>query len=229
MTKRIALVHAVTAAMEPISNAFRELWPEAECRNILDDSLPGDLERSGGLTPAIFGRFDTLGNYAADIGADGLLFTCSAFGDAINAVARKARFPVLKPNEAMFEEALGYGAEIGMLATFTPSVASMESEFNAMAKARGSNARIRTICVPEAMAALRQGKCSRTQRAARAGRTATRPMRRRDAGAVLDLACRASRCRTAVDTGAHQPKGRGPQAAVGAAGDRAVGRTSEGA
>jgi hypothetical protein len=157
MTKRIALVHAVTAAMEPISNAFRELWPEAECRNILDDSLPGDLERSGGLTPAIFGRFDTLGNYAADIGADGLLFTCSAFGDAINAVARKARFPVLKPNEAMFEEALGYGAEIGMLATFTPSVASMESEFNTMAKARGSNARIRTICVPEAMAALRRG------------------------------------------------------------------------
>jgi hypothetical protein len=72
MTKRIALVHAVTAAMEPISDAFRELWPEAACSNILDDSLPDDLEKSGGLTPAIFGRFDTLGSYAADIGADGL-------------------------------------------------------------------------------------------------------------------------------------------------------------
>ena len=98
IAKRIALVHAVTAAMEPISDAFGEFWPEAECSNILDDSLPGDLERSGGLTPAIFGRFDALGNYAADLGADGLLFTCSAFGDAIDAVARKARFPVLKPN-----------------------------------------------------------------------------------------------------------------------------------
>jgi hypothetical protein len=109
------------------------------------------------LTPAIFGRFDVLGDYAADIGADGLLFTCSAFGDAIEAVARKARFPVLKPNEAMFEAAFGYGAEIGMLATFAPSVPSMESEFNDMAKARGLNARLRTICVPDAMAALRQG------------------------------------------------------------------------
>jgi hypothetical protein len=161
MTKRIALVHAVTAAMEPISDAFRELWPEAECSNILDDSLPGDLEKSGGLTPAIFGRFDTLGNYAVDLGADGLLFTCSAFGEAIEAVARKAPFPVLKPNEAMFEEAFGYGAEIGMLATFGPSVPSMESEFDEMAKARGLNARIRTICVPEAMAALRQGDAAR--------------------------------------------------------------------
>jgi len=151
----------VTAAMEPISDAFRELWPEAECSNILDDSLPGDLEKSGGLTPAIFGRFDTLGNYAVDLGADGLLFTCSAFGEAIEAVARKAPFPVLKPNEAMFEEAFGYGAEIGMLATFGPSVPSMESEFDEMAKARGLNARIRTICVPEAMAALRQGDAAR--------------------------------------------------------------------
>jgi hypothetical protein len=161
MTKRIALVHAVTAAMEPISGAFRELWPEAECSNILDDSLPGDLEKSGGLTPAIFDRFDALGDYAADIGADGLLFTCSAFGGAIEAVARKAPFPVLKPNEAMFDEAFGYGAQIGMLATFAPSVPSMESEFRDMMKARGLNARIRTICVPEAMAALRQGDAAR--------------------------------------------------------------------
>jgi hypothetical protein len=229
MTKRIALVHAVTAATEPISDAFRELWSEAECRNILDDSLPGDLERSGGLTPAIFGRFDTLGNYAADIGADALLFTCSAFGDAIDAVARKARFPILKPNEAMFEEALGYGTEIGMLATFTPSVASMESEFNAMAKARGSNARIRYHLRAGGDGGAAPGRRSRTQRAARAGRAATRPMRRRDAGAVLDLACRASCCRAAVYTGAHQPKSRGPQVAVGAAGDSAVGRISEGA
>src|SRR5207302_5470806 len=131
------------------------------CSNILDDSLPGDLEKSGGLTPAIFGRFDALGDYAADIGAHGLLFTCSAFGDAIEAVARKAAFPVLKPNEAMFDEAFGYGGEIGMLATFAPSVPSMESEFGDMAKARGLNARIRTICVPEAMAALRQGDAAR--------------------------------------------------------------------
>ena len=38
------------------------------------------------LTPAMYARFDALGTYASDIGADGLLFTCSAFGDAIDAV-----------------------------------------------------------------------------------------------------------------------------------------------
>ena len=111
MSKRIALVHAVKPAMQPIADAFRELWPEADCANILDDSLSRDRQKTAELTPAMYARFDALGVYAADIGADGLLFTCSAFGDAIDAVARKASFPVLKPNEAMFEAALEAGAE----------------------------------------------------------------------------------------------------------------------
>ena len=154
MSKRIALVHAVKPAMQPIADAFRELWPEADCANILDDSLSRDRQKTAELTPAMYARFDALGVYAADIGADGLLFTCSAFGDAIDAVARKASFPVLKPNEAMFEAALERGRSIGMLATFGPSVASMEREFYALADARGIKAEIKTICIPEAMDAL---------------------------------------------------------------------------
>lgn len=36
MTK-IALVHAVQAAMPPIEDAFKKLWPEARRTNLLDD------------------------------------------------------------------------------------------------------------------------------------------------------------------------------------------------
>jgi hypothetical protein len=43
---RIALIHAVTVAITPVQSAFRQLWPEAECANILDDSLSVDRERS---------------------------------------------------------------------------------------------------------------------------------------------------------------------------------------
>jgi hypothetical protein len=53
MKTRIALIHAVTVAIEPVQEAFLALWPEAECGNILDDTLSLDRERDGVLTAAM--------------------------------------------------------------------------------------------------------------------------------------------------------------------------------
>lgn len=157
MKTRIALVHAVTVAIEPVQEAFRQLWPEAECANILDDSLSLDRERDGMLTEAMKRRIRALAEYGAATGAAGVLFTCSAFGEAIEAAAAQLPIPVLKPNEAMFEAALVVGRRIGMLATFAPSVGSMEHEFREMANTNGRRAAIESYCVPGAMAALKAG------------------------------------------------------------------------
>jgi aspartate/glutamate racemase len=157
MSARIALVHAVTAAMRPIADAFAQIWPAAECVNVLDDSLSRDRALSPELTEDMYRRFDALADYAAMIGAHGLLFTCSAFGEAIEHIAARSCFPVLKPNEAMYEAALAHGRRIGMLATFPPAVASMTEEFEGLARAGGAPAELCTVCVPDAMAALRRG------------------------------------------------------------------------
>jgi hypothetical protein len=154
---RVILIHAVVPAMRPVEDAFLRLWPAAERVNLLDDALSGDRERAGALTPAIARRIETLADYGMAIGGEAILYTCSAFGPAIEAVGRRLAVPVLKPNEAMFEAAFPAGQRLGMLATFRPSVASMEAEFAEMARARGSDATIETICVPEAMAALKAG------------------------------------------------------------------------
>jgi Asp/Glu/Hydantoin racemase len=155
---RIALIHATVVAMQPVEDAFRQLWPEAERVNLLDDALSRDRSRTAQLTPELSARIQALADYAIGrLEADGVLFTCSAFGEAIEAAARVGGRPVLKPNEAMFEAALGLGARIGMLATFEPSVASMEQEFRALATSRGGRGSLRTVCIPEAMAALSAG------------------------------------------------------------------------
>jgi hypothetical protein len=86
-----------------------------------------------------------------------MLFTCSAFGEAIDAVARQASMPVLKPNEAMFEEALQAGKTVGLLATFQPSIPSLEQKFVTMAAAQRKAVKLETLWVPDAMAALTAG------------------------------------------------------------------------
>lgn len=132
---RITLVHALKHSILPVEAAFAKLWPEARLMNLLDDSLSADLARDGRLSEAMTGRFLELGRYAAGTGADGILFTCSAFGPCIEAVARAhAPMPVLKPNEAMIEQAVARGRKIGLLSTFPPTLASMPPEFPAAVK-----------------------------------------------------------------------------------------------
>lgn len=134
---RIALIHALAHSVAPINDAFARDWPQALRMNLLDDSLSADLARDGrGLDAAMHERFQRLAQYAVDTGAEGILFTCSAFGACIEAVARRhAALPVLKPNEAMVEEAVqalreaGPGARLGLIATFAPTLASMPPEF----------------------------------------------------------------------------------------------------
>lgn len=129
---RIALIHALSHSVAPINAAFERDWPEAVRMNLLDDSLSADLARGGkGLDAAMHERFQRLAQYAVNTGAQGILFTCSAFGPCIEAVARRhAGIPVLKPNEAMVAEAAqGQQGRLGLIATFAATLASMPPEF----------------------------------------------------------------------------------------------------
>jgi len=137
---RIALIHALRHSPPPIEAAFARDWPGVTLMNLLDDSLSADLARSGTLDAAMTERFRTLGAYARGTGADGILFTCSAFGPCIEAVAADSgALPVLKPNEAMIDDAVaaaekiasGRRPRIGLLASFDPTLVSMPPEFPA--------------------------------------------------------------------------------------------------
>jgi hypothetical protein len=136
---RLALIHALAHSVAPINDALARDWPGALRMNLLDDSLSADLARSGRLDERMTQRFVTLADYAVGTGADGILFTCSAFGPCIDAVARRhAGLPVLKPNEAMIDDAVerAQGSPIGLVATFGPTLRSMPAEFPADAAPR---------------------------------------------------------------------------------------------
>ena len=159
---RIQLIHAVTVAQEPIHGAFARLWPEARIVDLTEASLATDLAEAGELTDAFTDRMAALIHFGVETGADGVLFTCSAFGAAIEAARESIEIPVLKPDEAMIEAALAQGASegsrIGGLATFTPTIASLAGELDVAAEARGLKPDIDLRHVPGALEALRDSR-----------------------------------------------------------------------
>jgi len=154
---RIALIHATPVAIDPIREAFASSWPQAHTTNLLDDSLSTDLAAEGRISERMVERFVTLARYCAGTGADAILFTCSAFGAAIEAARAALSIPVLKPNEAMFDEALEAGRRMGLISTFDPSIPSMVRELEDEARRRGVEISLRTRSVPAAMSALQRG------------------------------------------------------------------------
>jgi Asp/Glu/hydantoin racemase len=130
---RIALIHALAHSIVPVNAELDREWPGAARMNVLDDSLSTDLAASpAGLGEAMTARFVALAQYVVSTGAQGVLFTCSAFGPCIDVVAQRWRdIPVLKPNEAMIADAVKAGRRIGLIASFAPTLASMPAEFPA--------------------------------------------------------------------------------------------------
>ena len=135
--RRIALIHALAHSIAPVNAELDRAWPGCVRMNLLDDSLSSDLAASvDGLNDAMTARFMALAEYAVGTGVHGILFTCSAFGPCIEAVAaRWPEVPVLKPNEAMIDDAVraattgGRSGRIGLVATFAPTLVSLPAEF----------------------------------------------------------------------------------------------------
>ena len=171
---RIALIHATPLAIEPVNTSFKKLWPEASLQNILDDSLSKDHASAGYLKADMVERFIDLAQYAKRAGCQGILFTCSAFGEAIEAAAAAVAMPTLKPNEAMFEDALRAALKahqsdaevlnIGLVATFSASIVSMSEEFNALTAGLERQVKLHSLFVPNAMDALAQGNAEEHHR-----------------------------------------------------------------
>ena len=164
MTHRIALINPLQPAMQAAQAAFREGWPEAQCINLLDDSLPDDLLKEGAESPGIRRRITMLLRYAVDLRVSGILFTGSGFGPLLDELAPTLGVPLLKPNQAMYEDALKVGGRLGMLVTFPAAADAMRHDFEA-AKSPGSvHSTLEIACVPEALVQLRAGDATEHNR-----------------------------------------------------------------
>jgi Asp/Glu/hydantoin racemase len=144
-------------AMDAAVRAFAADWPEARVSNLLDDSLFAWVRETGGVVPEMYDVFRGLTHHMARRGADGILFTCSAFRQVIDACIDEFELPILKPNDAMIEKALEAGRRIAVMATVGPTIPSISVEIEDMAAARGRSVELVPFVVDRAFDALASG------------------------------------------------------------------------
>ncbi len=144
-------------AMDAGVRAFATGWPQARVSNVLDDSLFAWIREGGTVVPAMYDVFRDYTRHMVKRGADGILFTCSAFRQVIDACIAEFDVPILKPNDAMIEKALAAGSRIAVVATVAPTIPSISAEIEEMAAARGTSVELAPYVVDHAFDALAGG------------------------------------------------------------------------
>jgi len=164
MPKRIFLVHPTPLAVAPVDEAFKTLWREAQVLNLLDESLYADVGANGELTPALYARVANLFRHCEASGADGIVFSGSTFGPAVEEGRKGIKVPVLRIEEGMMDEAVARGGSILVVSTQKRAMPVVRATLDASAKRAGKTPTIKDIWVDGARDALNAGDSDKHDR-----------------------------------------------------------------
>ncbi|MDQ0727633.1 hypothetical protein [Microbacterium sp. W4I20] len=153
---RIALISATPLAIAPAAAAITDALPGATVWNLLDDRLLADARAEGEITASLAARMDGLIELALAGGADGVLLTCSQFGDRADRRDRGADgAAVLSADGPLFAEAVAAAPARVLLAASLESAADDSgTRLTSAFTDAGSSARVHAVVVPEAAVPL---------------------------------------------------------------------------
>ena len=117
MIKKAAVIHTSFVSVDALKELFKEIIPEVQMINIVDDSLLAEVMANGSITPGIVKRVCTYAMQAEALGADIILNQCSSVGEAADVARNMIKNPYLKVDEPMAEEAVRIGEKISVIAT----------------------------------------------------------------------------------------------------------------
>lgn len=117
MSKKVAVIHTSFVSVNDLKELFREIMPQVEMVNIVDDSLLAEVKTNGSITPGIIRRVCAYAVQAEALGADAILNQCSSVGEAVDVARNMIKIPYIKVDEAMAEEAVKIGGRVSVIAT----------------------------------------------------------------------------------------------------------------
>ena len=119
---KVVLIHTSPVSLNDLKALFKEIVPEVEMVNIIDDSLLDEVKKAGHITPAIINRMCTYVSAAKTLNPDLIFNQCSSVGEAFDIARKQVSCKTLKIDEPMAEKAVALGSRIGVVATVASTV-----------------------------------------------------------------------------------------------------------
>lgn len=120
---KVVLIHTSPVSLNDLKALFKEIVPEVEMVNIIDDSLLDEVKKVGHINPAIISRMCAYVQVAKTLNPDLIFNQCSSVGEAFDIARTQADCKTLKIDEPMAERAVELGSKIGVVATVASTMA----------------------------------------------------------------------------------------------------------
>ena len=154
---KVVLIHTSPVSLNDLKALFKEIVPDVEMVNIIDDSLLDEVKKAGHITPAIISRMCAYVQVAKTLKPDLIFNQCSSVGEAFDIARKQAECKTLKIDEAMAEKAVELGNRIGVVATVASTVAPSCNLVRTKAKEAGKDVTVTEYLVDGALDILMSG------------------------------------------------------------------------
>ncbi|MFB5663459.1 aspartate/glutamate racemase family protein [Alteribacillus sp. HJP-4] len=122
MKNTIAIIHTTPVTIEPLTQLAKEVVLDCEIINIMDDSILSQIKANDGRVKDVTERLIQYAVQAERAGADIVLNACSSVGSVVQHIRKYVSVPVVRIDEAMAEEAVKRGTNIGVAATLSTTL-----------------------------------------------------------------------------------------------------------
>ena len=159
--KTLGFVHTSATLVPLFQDLTKQHLTGVETFNIVDDSLIKDVIKKGKLEPNTATRVVNHIKAAEEAGADVILVTCSSIGRAIETAATLCSVPVIRVDQAMADEAVLIGKNIGVIATLPTTLEPTSDLVKRRAEKAGKAINITSKLCDGAFEALMSGDATK--------------------------------------------------------------------
>ena len=156
--KKIVLLQTSMVSFTTFNDLLRELIPEAQISNLVDEDLLNTLNLNKGITTSIIQRISQYCVAAEAAGADLIFSQCSSTREGIECARKMVRIPIVMVDDGMTETAVAMGTRIGVVATAAATLKPTAAALSQVAKNTGKSIEVKTYLADGALDVLMKEK-----------------------------------------------------------------------